>query len=512
MLISKFIVSDNASKTTNVCLDFTNEPDEIPGEKSSHQINMRMIKESIIDKLVFEEGYWLDDNSIQTYLNSIKTNNDTIIVDMLLMKKLIIEKDGVNTYDFNSAKDWYHRKSSMLSNYNHIYVPINHNNNHWVFIYVNMIDRTVRYFDSLFDPKANNSVGELYNYYIKRFITDYGKQIGGGLKFYGDSYRSYIERYNETPQKNSYDCGTFMMLGIERHINKNYLPISQSEIKKERARICKSLLSPYPSLIKLYDDMKKRSPEGSRKRKYDTPSTDSVYITDVQFPLSEMNNCLLDLVSKSSIVLQYMEHFYNKDVLVAKGYSSYEELSLQYFIPEQLILSYVKAIRRKTILPSDNIHPDEVTSVLTNYDSLIQKIHRMLSYKIIGYGIYCLSFRSYDRMRAAFKFGNLRENINKFVHYLYSGDEQYLKIIFIISQNKRARIDDHYTTPTKDDQNIPNAKDKEILDAAGPTIEEEIVNGDEPSIDKEVNVSCCDVMCCAVLCCAVLCCALMRII
>ena len=110
MLISKFIVSDNASKTTNVCLDFTNEPDEIPGEESSHQRNMKMIKESIIDKLVFEEGYWLDDNSIQTYLNSIKTNNDTIIVDMLLMKKLIIEKDGVNTYDFNSAKDWYHSK------------------------------------------------------------------------------------------------------------------------------------------------------------------------------------------------------------------------------------------------------------------------------------------------------------------------------------------------------------------------------------------------------------------
>ena len=126
-----FIVSDNASRTTtNICLDFTNEPDEILGQESSHQRNMEMLKISIIDKLVFEEGHWLDDNSIQTYLNSIKTNNDTIIVDMLLMKKLIIEKDGVNTYDFNSAKGWYHRKTSMLSNFNHIYVPINHNNSH----------------------------------------------------------------------------------------------------------------------------------------------------------------------------------------------------------------------------------------------------------------------------------------------------------------------------------------------------------------------------------------------
>ena len=40
LLICIFLVSDNASCTPNICLDFTNEPDEIPGQESSHQRNI----------------------------------------------------------------------------------------------------------------------------------------------------------------------------------------------------------------------------------------------------------------------------------------------------------------------------------------------------------------------------------------------------------------------------------------------------------------------------------------
>ena len=148
--------------------------------------------------------------------------------------------------------------------------------------------------------------------------------------------------------------------------------------------------------------------------------------------------------------------------------------------------------------------------MLTNYDSLIQKIHRMLSYKIIGYGVNCTSFLSYDRMRAAFKFGNLRENINKFIRYLYSEEQEHLKISFIISQNKKARFDEHYTTPSKDDQNIPGAKDKEVLDDAGPSIDEEIMDAEGNSIVGKVKFSCTDVVLhCTVLCCSVLYCTVL---
>ena len=36
LLISIFLVSDNASSTPNICLDFTNQPNENPERESSH--------------------------------------------------------------------------------------------------------------------------------------------------------------------------------------------------------------------------------------------------------------------------------------------------------------------------------------------------------------------------------------------------------------------------------------------------------------------------------------------
>jgi len=64
------------------------------------------------------------------------------------MSRLLVEGAGRRTYSFEAVRNDDSRIEGGLSSLDELYIPINVNNVHWIFIRVAMANKTIQLFDS----------------------------------------------------------------------------------------------------------------------------------------------------------------------------------------------------------------------------------------------------------------------------------------------------------------------------------------------------------------------------
>ena len=172
------------------------------------------------------------------HLRSITLTPDTLIFDTTFMEMLVDHR--FNKYSFHMCQ--HLNRQHLLTKFKNIYVPINVANTHWVFIHIALYyPFKVTYYDSL----NIKSTGTIFIDHILNYIEDYGKSIGlsDDDRFKANNYFKNINGYKTINplQNNSYDCGVYLITGIERHIQGIKEPIKREEIPLERIRIRNNL-------------------------------------------------------------------------------------------------------------------------------------------------------------------------------------------------------------------------------------------------------------------------------
>ena len=127
-----------------------------------------------------------------------------------LYQTLLQEKsENINccgTYSFKSVENW---TNNLINDTNlaKLFIPINIDNIHWVLIVVDIIQRSIHYYDSCHAEK-DEQIQRLKN--IEHFMDDFEtKKRSSEKKF---KWSLHLNDGETPQQKNTYDCGEFICL------------------------------------------------------------------------------------------------------------------------------------------------------------------------------------------------------------------------------------------------------------------------------------------------------------
>jgi Ulp1 family protease len=144
------------------------------------------------------------------------------------MNKLVFDNKD-NIYDYSFVKTWFKAKKDLdkicyFHKYDMLFIPVNIENVHWIFSYIDLPKKKIYCLDSLNNYKKSN---QLVLTSLKKWIIDYSKHIierikNNGNKSYDESLRIYTEwseanwevkKLNNIPnQKDGCSCGIFCLL------------------------------------------------------------------------------------------------------------------------------------------------------------------------------------------------------------------------------------------------------------------------------------------------------------
>ena len=123
-----------------------------------------------IEKLkCLRPNVWLNDEVINFYFNMLKAQNSTIhCFSTHFFVKLC--PGNLSKFSFDNVRRW--TKSVDIFSKRKIFIPIHHNKNHWVLIFIDIVKKEVHFMDSYHKEKLvyTNITLEVYAFDSWRFV------------------------------------------------------------------------------------------------------------------------------------------------------------------------------------------------------------------------------------------------------------------------------------------------------------------------------------------------------
>ena len=208
-----------------------------PDEVISQYREMEFTK---MDLLRLDCG-WLNAKIIDFYLELLQFRNhrqsemnslsECRIFSTAFTERLSISGSG---YSFGDVTRW--TNAVDVFSINSFFFPINRNNSHWTFVHINMITKTISYYDSL--NGRRDSV--MYCSLFRRWLNDEAAKRGLTMDLVRDGWR-YICAVCPK-QTNGNDCGVYVVKGIEQLTKGLMLYHSPKDITDFRMTIAKAIL------------------------------------------------------------------------------------------------------------------------------------------------------------------------------------------------------------------------------------------------------------------------------
>ncbi len=155
---------------------------------------------------------WLSDEVIN-YVGAIlqtQNKNATVFSSYFFTTLLINGK-----YDFNQVKTWWLRVSPTVK---HLYIPINIDNNHWIFLRLNFLSKRIQLWNSM--EESRNTPNQTFLSAAEEYVKDMLLQLSDmpnmelQKKQWGGKWTSVDESVNSPRQTNGCDCGPFIILSM----------------------------------------------------------------------------------------------------------------------------------------------------------------------------------------------------------------------------------------------------------------------------------------------------------
>ena len=111
-------------------------------------------------------------------------------------------------YSYQNVASW--TNSIDFFNTNSFFFPINRHNSHWTLVHIDMVGRTISYYDSM----NGQSDAENYCPMFRRWLCDAADKRDAPLNLVALGWRDTCAVCPK--QTNSYDCGVYVIKGIEQ--------------------------------------------------------------------------------------------------------------------------------------------------------------------------------------------------------------------------------------------------------------------------------------------------------
>ena len=115
-------------------------------------------------------------------------------------------------FDYAAVKRWSDRIPGGLANIDNLFIPINRDNEHWLFLQIHFPTRTISLCDSLGQNRDNLAYMRTAKQYL---YVEHRRHNPGST----DQFHEWIQNWtaldlsHTSPrQQNGYDCGIFMLL------------------------------------------------------------------------------------------------------------------------------------------------------------------------------------------------------------------------------------------------------------------------------------------------------------
>mmetsp|Transcript_33925 Transcript_33925/g.50858 ORF Transcript_33925/g.50858 Transcript_33925/m.50858 type:complete len:329 (-) Transcript_33925:9-995(-) len=186
---------------------------------------------------------WLNDeliNGFNIHYLGPKLDERSHIFSSHFMSKLLSTGDhGTNppNYKYANVETWSNRIEGGLFNQHNIFVPINHQNIHWLTLRINFLEKRI----SLWDSQGVKHTNVLYTHTALRYLGDEHENAfpEGDTKKWLESWR--IEDLSDKcpQQENDFDCGIFHLLNLCLLVNEGGISLesySQASINTKEVR------------------------------------------------------------------------------------------------------------------------------------------------------------------------------------------------------------------------------------------------------------------------------------
>ena len=166
------------------------------------------------------QGQWLNDEVVNLVGRILiaprrgRTGCRAHVYSSYFMSKLLSGGTQRRDYNFQEVRNFDNRIEGGLAGLDELYIPINVNNAHWIFIQVDFKAKTTHLYDSLGKQQSNDH----YLEETLRYIYDATYKDSPQNKPTLDDWRqdwSVSDESDRSPrQDNGYDCGMFMLISM----------------------------------------------------------------------------------------------------------------------------------------------------------------------------------------------------------------------------------------------------------------------------------------------------------
>lgn len=184
-------------------------------------------------------NYWLNDNIVDGYVELLQTyDNERCLRDSSRVPSYILPTSFYRQlapkkqlYNYRSVQFFFSKKHINIMEKGKLFIPVNVDENHWVFVVVFIAEKTIRYYDSLYNNTRFNMV--VNN--IKQYMFD--STLDQTWEIQSDHHRVVPQ------QQNSHDCGVFMCMMMDALLDEIPLHhIKQTDMQFYRKKMCADLV------------------------------------------------------------------------------------------------------------------------------------------------------------------------------------------------------------------------------------------------------------------------------
>jgi sentrin-specific protease 1 len=219
------------------------------------------------DSIRLDQGNWLNDNVLSFWIweikKKMKKTEKVFIFDSSFMA-ILLKGD---TYDYGRVKRWTTNKEIDIFENNFLLIPVHVSGNHWLLLVANLQERVVTIMDSLDQKGRYSDLKEV----LVNYLEDEFKTVKGISPL--DQHFEVVQDLNAPEQQNSYDCGIFVLIFIER-IVRHSLDIEENRSSGNKKSKIIGPISEHEALDKrieilgaVRDEMEKKETEDRRKKK-----------------------------------------------------------------------------------------------------------------------------------------------------------------------------------------------------------------------------------------------------
>ncbi|KRX00427.1 hypothetical protein PPERSA_05604 [Pseudocohnilembus persalinus] len=192
-----------------------------------------IVEETIILKFGHEQRNFFPKIKLEQFKKVIKVFKSNLDHQIIVKHQHI--KDDISYYNLKTLIPTNWLNDAFNTQKDIVYVPINQNKNHWVFVEINCPEKTITYYDSF-----NKQLSQ-----VQKYLTPFQLLINKMQEDQQIEQQKFELKVGQhSQQQNGCDCGMFMLKGIHYLLmqKNNKITFDQSDIKFFRYLVCHELI------------------------------------------------------------------------------------------------------------------------------------------------------------------------------------------------------------------------------------------------------------------------------